>query len=250
MPNFRPLRRYVFSVVDRWIAAYRLEPPFLEIGCGTGLLAAHLAARGWDGVALDSSPDAVTAARATLATASGVRIVEGGLAAVGSGPFRTVLLMDVLEHVQDDAGLLREIAARLAPAGWLVLLTPVNPREWGHDDVLYGHFRRYGWEELDAKLEAAGLTRVDRWNVTVPFMWALRRLYLMLLPRQTAVPGRDTLTAASAMYNPWDARWFLRAAGAVFGLPLWWVPLFAVQDAWRGSRGGHAAMVLARKLAA
>jgi hypothetical protein len=88
---------------------------------------------------------------------------------------------------------------------------------------------------------------VDTWNVTVPFMWILRRLYLALLARRPVGEGRDTLTAASSMYNPWDERPWLRMAGAVLSWPVWWAPLFAIQNLFAGSRRGHAAMVLARR---
>jgi SAM-dependent methyltransferase len=247
MPNFPPLRRYVFSVVDRWIARHGLESPFLEVGCGTGDLAVHLAGKGWTGTAFDSSAEALSRARQALAPYPGIRVVADGLAGVPDGAFRTVFLMDVLEHVQDDAGLLRTLAGKLAPGGSLVLLTPVNPGEWGHDDDIYGHFRRYGWEELADKLAGAGLARVEQWNVTVPFIWALRRLYLRALPGKSREGGQDSLTAASSFYNPWSQNALLRGAGALLGLKIWWAPLFWLQDRFNWSTGGHAAMFLARK---
>ncbi len=247
MPNFPPLRRYVHGVVDRWIDGHGLQPPFLEVGCGTGVLAAHLAGRGWHGVALDSSPAALERARARLAGSTGVTVSDGTLASLEGRFFQTALIMDVIEHVRDDAGLLRDLAARLAPGGALILLTPVNPREWRQDDVLYGHYRRYGWEELEGKLNAAGLRLVDRWNVTVPFMWMFRRAYLALLPVRLSSGGQDQLTAASSIYNPWDQRLLLAWAGKLLGWSGWWAPLFAIQHLFAKSRGGHAAMFLARK---
>ena len=249
VPNYPPLRRYVFAVVDRWIERHALSGPFLEVGCGTGLLAEHLAARGWTGVALDSSPAAAARARERLAARTGIACVEGDLDAAPAGPYRTVFMMDVLEHVADDEALLGALAARLAPGGALVLLVPVNPREWGPDDALYGHCRRYGWEEVEMKLGRAGLEPADRWNVTVPVMWALRRLYLALLPRGQVPAPRDALTAASSFFNPWDRSGALRLAGAVTARA-WWGPLFALQDLFARSRRGHAALFLSRKRAA
>ncbi len=247
MPNFPPLRRYVFSIVDRWTARHGLASPFLEVGCGTGELAVRLARRGWEGTVVDSSPEALARARASLESFPGVRVADGGLEGVVAGGFRTAFLMDVVEHVEDDEGLLRKMASKLATDGFLVLLTPVNPSAWGRDDELYGHCRRYGWKELEGKLEAAGFTVVTHWNVTVPFIWLLRRLYLRALPSGAGSSRRDALTASSSFFNPWSERLLLRAAGAVLGLPLWWIPLFLVQDLFAGSRWGHAAMFLARK---
>ncbi len=247
MPNFPPLRRYVHGVVDRWIDGHGLQPPFLEIGCGTGDLALHLAKRGWHGTALDSSPAALARARERLAGWPGVTVSDGALASLEGKFFQTALIMDVIEHVKDDAGLLRQLSQRLAPGGALVLLTPVNPSEWRQDDVLYGHYRRYAWDDLEAKMNAAGLTLLDRWNVTVPFMWILRRVYLALLPVRLSSGGQDQLTAASSIYNPWDQRLALAWAGKLLGWTGWWAPLFAIQHLFAKSRRGHAAMFLARK---
>ena len=107
MPNFPPLRRYVFSVVDRWISRNGLESPFLEVGCGTGDLAVHLARRGWNGTALDSSEEALARAQKTLSPYPGINVSREGLEGFPAGSARTVFIMDVVEHVQDDAGLLR-----------------------------------------------------------------------------------------------------------------------------------------------
>ena len=247
MPNFPPLRHYVFSIVDRWIERYGLAAPFLDVGCGTGALAAHLAGKGWHGVALDSSPAAAAKARAMLAPFHSVEMSGGNLHALEGRSFNTAFIMDVLEHVRDDSGLLRAVSGLLSADGALVLLVPVNPAEWRHDDELYGHFRRYGWEELEEKIAEAGLVARAWWNVTVPVMWALRRLYLALLPVRSAIQSRDTLTAASSFYNPWDDHPFMKTAGALLGLPVWWEPLIRVQDLFAGSRRGHAAMILATK---
>lgn len=224
-----------------------MEPPFLEVGCGTGDLAVHLARRGWNGIALDSSDEALARAEKALSAHPGVRIMREGLQAVPDASARTVFIIDVIEHVNDDLGLLRSLAGKTAPGGHLVLLTPVNPGEWGHDDEIYGHFRRYGWEEVEARLVSAGFEVVDRWNMTFPFIWIFRKLYLLFLPRGGAGGSRDQLTAASSFYNPWSRRTFLRAAGFVFGWRLWWAPLFLVQDFFRNTRHGHAAMFLARR---
>jgi len=248
MPNFPPLRRYVFSVVDRWIFRHGLKSPFLEVGCGTGNLAVHLARRGWEGTALDSSDEAVLRARQALSLYPGIRVMKEGLDSVPGASAQTVFIMDVVEHVQDDAGLLRTLAGKTAPGGHLVLLTPMNPAEWGHDDDIYGHFRRYGWDEIGKLMADAGFKVVERWNVTFPFIWLLRKLYLKFLPRGGMEGMRDRLTAASSFYSPWSRRTFLRTAGAVIGWRLWWLPLFWVQDLFAGTRRGHAAMFLAIKL--
>lgn len=247
MPNFPPLRSYVFAIVDRWIRRYRLNPPFLDVGCGTGEMAMHLARRGWEGIALDSSEEALARVRLALAAHPRVRLVENGLDGVPPGAAHTVFLLDVLEHIEDDAGLLCTLSEKTAPGGYLVVLTPVNPDEWEYDDELYGHIRRYGWDELPEKLKVAGFELLDSHDVTFPFFWVLRHLYLRWLPRRSQSVPREQLTAASSFFNPWSANSVMRAAGEIVGWPPLWRPLFLVQDLFARSRYGHAALFLARK---
>ncbi|CAH0260067.1 class I SAM-dependent methyltransferase [Roseomonas sp. CECT 9278] len=72
-----------------------------------------------------------------------------------------LLLMDVLEHVEDDVALLRD-HARIAPRGATVLLTaPAFGWLWSGHDVFLGHRRRYSVARLEATARAAGIV-VDR----------------------------------------------------------------------------------------
>src|SRR5262249_9093742 len=63
---------------------------------------------------------------------------------------------NVLEHIEDDATTLSQIREILGPGGKLVLLVPAMPAIYGTLDRALHHFRRYGKDELDAKLRAAG----------------------------------------------------------------------------------------------
>jgi SAM-dependent methyltransferase len=71
-----------------------------------------------------------------------------------------VLMMDVLEHVADDAALLAGYVARV-PAGTRFLITvPALPWMWSGHDVFLEHFRRYTLPTLDRLVAGAGLRRV------------------------------------------------------------------------------------------
>ena len=68
-----------------------------------------------------------------------------------------VLLMDVLEHVEDDAGLLASYAAKV-PAGAAFLITvPAFQWLWSGHDVFLEHKRRYDIGRLERAVKAAGL---------------------------------------------------------------------------------------------
>lgn len=57
--------------------------------------------------------------------------------------FDAIVLMNVLEHIQDDRAVLAILMKRLAPGGRLVVLVPAGPWAWGSTDDRLGHYRRY-----------------------------------------------------------------------------------------------------------
>lgn len=75
--------------------------------------------------------------------------------------FDLVCLFEVLEHLEDDAGFLREVARVLAPGGTLFFSCPVNPQYWTCYDKVVGHERRYRGSELRERVSAAGL-RIEK----------------------------------------------------------------------------------------
>src|SRR4030095_9935198 len=75
-------------------------------------------------------------------------------AAEPTGTFDLVLLLDVIEHVEDDAGFLDgSIVPHLAPGGVLIVSVPAYQGLYSsHDDAL-AHHRRYSPGRLRAVLE-------------------------------------------------------------------------------------------------
>ena len=52
-------------------------------------------------------------------------------------------MLDVLEHIEDDAGALAAARDALAPGGRLLLTVPAMPCLWSRHDEANCHFRRY-----------------------------------------------------------------------------------------------------------
>lgn len=133
----------------------------LEVGCGTGTftrLLAHAAARV---VAVDLDPGFVAAARAATASHPHVRVECADATAAGMPrDFDTVVMLDVLEHVADDVGLLRKLREALAPGGRIILKVPALPALFSPLDAAIGHHRRYSRRSLRRAMEAAGYAPV------------------------------------------------------------------------------------------
>lgn len=69
-----------------------------------------------------------------------------------------MLLMDVLEHVDDDIGLLRGYTRLATPRTQVLITVPACQWLWSGHDVYLDHRRRYSLAQLEAVAGAAGIT--------------------------------------------------------------------------------------------
>ena len=72
------------------------------------------------------------------------------------GAFDSVVCLNVVEHVKDDLGALRNIFSALKPGGRAVILVPQDQKAYGTLDEVLGHYRRYSEAQLRERMEAAG----------------------------------------------------------------------------------------------
>ena len=127
----------------------------LDIGCGTGFMLEALLPR-YDAWGME--PDAAVRARVRPSVRDRVLAGDtGDLSALGGRTFDLILLLDVLEHTEDDLGALRGACRALAGGAHLLISVPAAPELWSDHDVRNGHFRRYAAESFGALLTAAGL---------------------------------------------------------------------------------------------
>jgi len=129
----------------------------VDIGCGSGGLLQYLGNRG---VAVAGACDAYLESLEIVRRRMAVPLVlvdEGRLPPLGSG-HDLLALFDVLEHLDDDRGMLRFLHSALAPGGVVVLTVPAHPFLFDDRDELAHHRRRYRRAELREKLEEAGFS--------------------------------------------------------------------------------------------
>ena len=77
--------------------------------------------------------------------------------ALNGDSFDTVICQNVLEHVADDAAVLRQCAAVLRPGGRVLVLVPQSPKLTGRIDQYLGHRRRYRAGDLKLLAEQTGM---------------------------------------------------------------------------------------------
>jgi hypothetical protein len=68
-----------------------------------------------------------------------------------------VLMMDVIEHVQNDVGFVAEYAAKVRPGTHFVITVPAFMWLWSDHDVFLEHYRRYTLAGIERTLCASGL---------------------------------------------------------------------------------------------
>jgi methyltransferase family protein len=94
-----------------------------------------------------------------------------------------VLLMDVIEHVEDDIGLVREYVDKVARGTRFIVTVPAFMWLWSGHDVFLEHVRRYTLVGIERVIRAGGLT-IERGCY----------FYAALLPLVAASRGLERLT--------------------------------------------------------
>lgn len=135
-----------FCVIDK-------QEHFLDVGCGTGMMLQKLSDLRTS-VGIDSSSLAIEYAK----TRGLKHIFCGDLSHLDTTQwsFRVALLLDVIEHVEDDIGLLRQVHQCLLPQGQVVITVPAYPWLWSQHDVINHHYRRYTASSLKKSLQCSG----------------------------------------------------------------------------------------------
>ncbi len=162
----------------------------LEMGCGSGALLRELSSRGHTCAGVDFSRSALLVAEAMNAHDGTVRISES-LVDEAHDSFDYLCAFEVLEHIEDDLGALREWSRYLKRDGTLVISVPAHPERWNAADVWAGHFRRYQREGLTKMVSEAGYHVTDVQSYGFPLANIMERLSSGVYKRQNAAQERE-----------------------------------------------------------
>ncbi|HLL92704.1 MAG TPA: class I SAM-dependent methyltransferase [Solirubrobacteraceae bacterium] len=166
------------TVLDGVIAGLGLPASarILDAGCGSGRNMVELARYGTvTGVELSAPSVALAVAR------QAGEVVAGSVLEMPfpEDSFDLAVSLDVIEHLQDDLGALRELRRTVARGGALLVTVPAYPWLWSHHDEINHHHRRYTRRSLQRVAEQAGWrqTRTTYFNsLLLPVAIVLRVL--------------------------------------------------------------------------
>ena len=111
-----------------------------------------------------------------------------------------VLMLDVLEHIEDDAAALGSLQQLLKPRGRAILTVPALQSLWSVHDVTNRHYRRYDKMGLQRLIEDSGFAVRE---LRYFFIWPLGLMYLRKLLHGTKErPGKPyTVTVPPGPVN-------------------------------------------------
>lgn len=170
----------------------------LEVGCGTGsvLRALEKVCPGGKVYGMDLFREGLSYARQRVTCP----LIQGDVHwPPFSARFELIGMFDVLEHLDDDLDVLRDLYQMLAPGGALVLTVPAYKSLWSYFDEASRHARRYEKDELREKLEQTGyrVEYISPYMMSIfPLTWLTRRL-AMIHPRYNSDDNRKNHELAS-----------------------------------------------------
>ena len=147
-------RGYQFDLVAPYVGR-----SLLEVGSGLGHFSARFSGRLGHLIVSDNDPYCISRLRERYRDRRDVEVLD--LTLPGKVKARckvdTVVMMNVLEHIPDDAQALRDLAACVEPGGRIVIWVPGYMQLYGEFDRTVGHVRRYTPKTLRRVVESAGL---------------------------------------------------------------------------------------------
>ncbi|MGO8926070.1 MAG: class I SAM-dependent methyltransferase [Limisphaerales bacterium] len=184
-----------------------LAPPaaILDVGCGWGVTLQALEAAGYRAAGLDVSREILE-----LIDHPQRRLIEADLS---QNPPETqslydgVLILDVLEHLDDDRGALSRVARLARPGAIIIVSVPALPSLFSEFDAIQGHRCRFLPETLRAAFEGTGFA------VCRIFWWGA---WMVPLLRWTRRKSNSKCGSASSRYSgylrvpPWPAPLLMR----------------------------------------
>ena len=190
----------------------------LDVGCGTGGNRALLEEFGevWG---VDSSASAVSFAR----DRGWPRVILGSATdlPLPSDQFDLVTALGVIEHVPDDARMLRELHRVTKPGGRILLMTSAHPWLWSVHDEAVHHQRRYRKRPFKERVTGAGWT-IEQLTYVNAFLFppiSFVRLLQRLLPRH---PGGEDREMSGFFIPPLGCNrvleWLLAFEGSLMSL--------------------------------
>jgi len=137
----------------------------LEVGAGLGNIAVHLTPFLSSLELVEPSTNLIRPLAARFESVDNVtvthKLFEEFVSGTADKKFDCVVMVNVLEHIEDDQQALMECYRILRPGGHLLIFVPALQVLFSKLDKMVGHFRRYERRDLEEKIKVAGFHRQE-----------------------------------------------------------------------------------------
>lgn len=150
-------RDLFFELVKNKYKNFEPGSTIADIGCASGIFLEHLHAKGFKNLyGIDPNPDSIIFIKKNLPLAHLYGLYLKDFLKEKQQKFDFVFLLDVLEHIEDDAAFLREVTGLLHSHSKVLISVPAFQWLWSDHDRMCNHFRRYSKKYLIKLLESCG----------------------------------------------------------------------------------------------
>ncbi|MBI2704456.1 MAG: glycosyltransferase [Actinobacteria bacterium] len=206
-----------------WIVeliAPHLGPRVLEVGAGHGTMSVRLRDLAASLTATELSARSADLLRERFAGDPKVSVVEGDIAtAAAHGPFDSAVMVNVLEHIPDDIGALRDLHDAIAPGGTAAIYVPAYEVLYSDFDRRIGHCRRYRRSTIVQALTTAGFEMVSVRYLSLPgaLAWLVVARLLGRQPTNPRIAGLYDRVAIPVLRRV-EARWEMPAGQSLLAI--------------------------------
>ena len=157
----RASREHALGQLRRWL--HTSDATIMEVGCSSGFFLRSLARQFPDCaiVGADCVPEPLERLAKNMPE---IPLLQFDLTTcpLSDRSFDGLVLLNVLEHIEDDRAAVRHLYRILKPGGIAVIEVPAGPGLYDVYDQELLHFRRYRMADLLDKLGAAGFSILER----------------------------------------------------------------------------------------
>lgn len=213
-------RQLVLRLLEKYCPA---PGRLVEGGIGSGRNLVEFNELGYDVTGFDLMPESVQHVRDR--GIEDVRVHDLGQPwPVEQSSLRAVVLLDVLEHVENPALVLRHAHSALEADGAVIITVPAHPWLYSRWDEQLGHYRRYTVKQFRQHAVEAGfrVSWLNYWNsFTMPAAVAVRG-WEKLFPKRTQpdFPAVSPFTNRALLKAAAAEQWCLSHFGIPTGLSI------------------------------
>lgn len=140
-------------IIKSYYRKFNFPQPCIEIGCGRGSVIAYLAKYNIHVQGVDiANTKAYPEIAGQVQTNTDALLLDEAF----THPFKSLMLFDVLEHIEDPEAFLQLIFDKYPNIEKILITVPARMEIWSNFDVYLKHFRRYELKMIEDTARATG----------------------------------------------------------------------------------------------